>query len=321
MGTFELIQFPVGSLTIQGYGLMAALGFAAMWLMLWTTQKKHGIQPGTPSMLMVWGLPLSVLIGRLIYCVVRRGMVFYNPVDGAFLGLWPFFRIWEGGVSTLGMLGGLLLAGVLTARCTKQPFHQVFDWLAAPSALLMAFLQGGAILAGEGYGEILEGPLFLLSLSNEFGEAYRSVFLMEGVIYLMIAFLLHRMRVKRPGGRGLSMVALIASAQLFLESLHRDNYMRLESNGFIRVNQLLCLVMLVAVLLYLSSKDLPHAPKRVALSWGMLLITAVFVIGAEFYEKLPLPTLVLYTLSALSCLGLALVLTRHAADNQRLAHS
>ncbi len=317
MGTFPLISWNVGPVTVYGYGVAAALGFFTLWAFLNGSQKHFQIKPHTSERLMALALPLSLFLGRLLFVFIRRSMVFYNPVDGAYLGLWPFFRVWEGGVSVLGMLFGLVLSAALTAKTTNQPFHQLFDWLAAPSALLMVFLTGGAILAGEGYGEILEEPVFLFSLSNEFGESYRAVFLMEGISYLVIAGLLQKIKVSRPGGRGLSMLAMVSCAQLFLESLHRDNYMRLESNGFIRVNQLLALGMLLGVLLYLTKQDGRLSPKRVALSWGMLLIAAVFVIGAEFYEKLPFPTLLLYGLSAFSCLLLALVLTRHAASSAK----
>lgn len=321
MGIFPLISWNIGPLTLYGYGVMVALGFCALWLALSTTQKRHQVKAHTATTLLMLGIPLSLVAGRFIYVLIRRSMVFYNPVDGAFLGLWPFFRLWEGGISLLGMLLGLIGAAALTTKTTAQPFHRLFDWLAAPAALLMAFLTGGAILAGEGYGEILEAPLFLFSLSNEFGESYRAVFLMEAIVYLVIAGLLLSIKVQRPLGRGLSMLAMVACAQLFLESLHRDNYMRLESNGFIRVNQLLALCMLLVVLLYLTRKDGRSAPKRVALSWGMLALTAVFVIGAEFYEKLPFPTLLLYSLSALSCMALALVLVLHLKSEAKFGQT
>ena len=310
-------SFPLGPVTLYGFGIVAALGFAMMWLGLNRLRGKFRLPSGMSSRVMVFAIPLGIFFGRLVYCLFRRSTVFYNPVDGAFLGLLPFFQLWKGGLSLLGVLMGVLLALFLVARLTRQPMMRLLDWAATPFALLMAFLHLGTYLAGEGYGEILENapPFFLpYGMMNAYDEWYVAVFLIETLWYLLIALYLWLRPSHREGSLGISLLALVGSAQLFLESLHRDNYMRLEANGFIRVNQLLALLILLLAFALLLRRDgrVPGAKRYFVTDAVLLLVTAVAVIGAEFYEKLPLPTALLYGFSLVCVLLLSFVLCRHA---------
>lgn len=307
MNVFPLISFSVFSLTVYGFGLALASGFALCWLYLYRAAPKAGLQKSASFDYMLFALPLSLILGRIIFCLFKRDTVFYDMVDGHFLGIAPLFKVWEGGFSLPGVLIGMLAAIPLTARYRKESASKTADWAAAPIALVMAFAHFGTVMAGEGYGAILESPAFYAT-TNAYQEWYVAVFAIEAAVYLGLFILLSIVRSTRPGGKGLALVIAYGALQLFLESMHRDNYLRLEANGFIRVNQLLCLALLICGLVRLARLNRgTRLIKRNILHFVLLLITIVFVIGAEFYEKLPFPTLLLYALSALSCLTLTFV--------------
>lgn len=297
---------------MYGFGLALAAGFALMGLCLYMKASKAGLPRAAAFNLMLWAIPLSVIMGRLIFCLFRRSTVFYDMVDGHFLGIAPLFKVWEGGFNLPGLLAGMLIAVPLAAKASKVKPADLADWAAPPAALVMVFAHLGAILAGEGYGEILENPA-LYTVQNTYGEWHVAVFAFEAAVYLVLFILLMRAHCTRPGGKALALIIAYGALQLFLESLHRDNYLRLEINGFIRVNQLLCLALLVYGLVRLTRLNKgPALQKRNIFHFILLALTALFVIGAEFYEKLPLPTLLLYALSALSCLTLTLVAGQNA---------
>lgn len=312
MNVFPLVSFSVFGLTVYGFGLALALGFALAWLCLRATAPKAGLQKAAAADYLLFAVPLSVLLGRVIFCLFRRDAVFYDMVDGHFLGIAPLIKVWEGGFSLPGLLLGLLLAVPLTAKSRGKDAGRVAGWIAAPAALTMAFAHLGTVLAGEGYGAILEAPAFY-AVGNAYEEWYVAVFAFEAAVYVVLALLLFFARASRPCGKAIALAIAYGAVQLFFESLHRDNYLRLEANGFVRVNQLLCLVLLAGGLICLSRIDRGHAlRKRSVLRFVLLGLTILFVIGAEFYEKLPFPTALLYALSAASCLTLALVAGKDA---------
>ena len=121
------------------------------------------------------------------------------------------------------------------------------------------------------------------------------------------------------------MVALLLpflSLQIFLESLRQDAYLRLESNAFIRVNQVLGLLVLLGLLALLTARALRQGrPALLAAPWLSLALASGCAIAAEFNEKLPLPKPLLYliSLAALSLFTwLALRAFRRAAPGMDL---
>ncbi len=228
---FRLYHWEWAGLTLYGFGLAAATGFALLWVALTLTRRRFGAASGTATWLMVLGIPLGLFMGRVVFCLLQPGAVFFDPVDGTYLGLWPLIRIWQGGLNAFGLMAGLAAAVLLTAVITHQSKTTLFDWAAAPAALLLSVLCFGLILAGEGYGSVLDKPNPLPGMVNDYGEWYLAVYLLEGVVYALIAVILSAMKNPRPGGRALGLLSLAGCAQLFLSSLHRDNYTRLETRA------------------------------------------------------------------------------------------
>lgn len=316
MGMFEPVSFSAFGLTVYGYGLAAAVGFLLMWLVLCLRRGRSKMDRVWATEMMLWAVPLAVFTGRAVYCLFRPGSVFFDAVDGAFLGIRAFFTLTRGGLDYFGMLFGLLLSTMIAAKRLHMPLPEAFDRMAAPAAPFLCVLRFALRLAGEGYGEMLEEgakPLVPFVMQNAYEEWHLAVYFPEGIAMLAV-FLLVLLLPLRAGRRAPAMVAMTAACQMFFEALHRDNYLRMELNGFIRADQVLAMLTLILVLVWLFRHETKERRRGLMIPAALLPAAVAFAVAAEFYEKLPLPTPLLYGLSALGSLALAFALTRHCME-------
>ena len=320
------MDFPVYSITFLGmrihaYGMVLALGAAVALLTLKMGEKRHGMRPGSAPLMLLLGGLLGLLLSRLVFSLVNYNRLFFDAMEGSWLGLRPFFHVGDGGLSMFGFLFGWLLAGALFARATRRNISSAMDWLALPTALFIAIARFGEILGGMGYGEEMPEGLqfFPLAVMNRFEEWYLAVFMLEGASALLIAAQLWhaaesggKTRPALPGASMLRMLIPFAALQIFFESLRQDAYLRLESNAFIRVGQLFGVIVLVSVLFLLGAHAVRVKRQRAVLPALLsLLLAALCAAAAEFNEKLPVPRALLYALSLLT-------LCIHAAAALRL---
>ena len=131
------------------YGLWVACSAVVGLALLALQERRRGLRPGTASWLAVTALPLGLLGGRLLFCLMRLTWFLEQ-------GAGWFFRLTEGGFMMYGALGGLLLAALITARVTKQRYGAVLDAAAAPAMLTLGLGRIGDLVAGQGYGWPLE---------------------------------------------------------------------------------------------------------------------------------------------------------------------
>ena len=88
---------------------------------------------------------------------------------------------------------------------------------------------------------------FPLAVVNEWEEWYFAVFMLEGIVGLVIlALLMTRGRHLTDGYRARMFLILYSAAQVFLEALRRDNFLRVII--FVRVSQVVSAVVLLSVL-------------------------------------------------------------------------
>ena len=118
------------------------------------------------------------------------------------------------------------------------------------------------------------------------------------------------------GDRTLRLLIPLCAFQLFLEALRQDDYPRLASNAFIRVNQVLALAFLLVIAIMLTRR---LGARRALPLWGALLLAVAAAIAAEFNEKLPIAREALYGLSLAAQALLSMVMLRavHRAISPR----
>ncbi|NLB38384.1 MAG: hypothetical protein GX810_03945 [Clostridiales bacterium] len=318
MDLFPVVTIALGSLSVPAYPVALILGVLVASAIFLASADRFSLKPPQARRLLLLGIVSGLLFARLVYSLVRYEYLFFDAMDGRFLGLGPFFDLREGGLSLFGMLFGVWFAAVVDARFARGKAAPRLDALALPLAVLIAITRFVEILAGQGYGGALETAwlrFFPLSIQDAYGDWLTAVFALEGQVALAIAvYLVYSQRTtKRPeDSLYLRLMVPLCAAQIFLESLRRDDYLRLEGNGFVRVSQVLALVFLVVVTAWLTWRLVKTGRpwQRSITSWLALLVAAGTALAAEFYEKLPLSIPLLYTVSALAQGVLMAVLLR-----------
>lgn len=305
---FPVLSFDLGPLTIYVFGLILAIGALMSLWMLSQGEKRMEIRPGSASgALLISGL-CGFALSKLTYSALNFSRLFFDEIEGTWLGLSPLLDIGRGGHSVYGFITGAIFGLLLFAKLTKQEKGRVFGWAAVPLGVFLCAVFLSQIAGGSGYGE--EAAPFLqfipMSVQNLYGEWNAAVFFYEALWTLMLTlWLKHEKKVfTHPGNRMLMLLIPLCSLQIFFESLRQDDYPRLENNAFIRTNQLLALIILIVILI-LMFKQLNRAQWSVSVA-ALLLSAAVFV-AAEFWEKLPMPKEALYAASFVMALLLSCI--------------
>ena len=142
--TPESVLFSVGPVTVYWYGVMYAVGLAAVWFVLSAEARRRGLDTGILANGMII-VAIAALAGGRAYHVIDQWQLYKDDPVRIFLP--PY--------AGLGAFGGLItgtIAGVAYARYKKQP---VLVWadVAMPGVLVMqAFARWGNFFNQELYG-------------------------------------------------------------------------------------------------------------------------------------------------------------------------
>ena len=313
---------------MPAYALVLVLAVAVASAILIAGAKRFGLGRSAAARFLLLALLLGLFFARLVYSAVRYDFLFFDAMDGRFLGIAPFLDISKGSLSMFGMLLGVFLAAVLDARLARNKTTNRLDAIALPLAAFIAIARFGEILAGQGYGGAVETEwlrFFPLSIQDPYGDWLTAVFVLEGLTALGIAgwlMILRRRKYAQLVNHYLNLMIPLCASQVFLESLRRDDYLRLESNGFVRVSQVLALVFLIAIVAYLTHRSVREGKgwQQPVISWLVLVLAALAALAAEFYEKLPVPMPLLYGVSFAAQLLLIVVLLRHTRRITQVSH-
>lgn len=249
---------------------------------------------------------LSLLLGSLLGAVCAK-LVFYITQIGYMMeaGLWESLWIFDdpSQFSYYGGVIGVCLGVACVAKITGAPILKSLDAFAPAGALMAALARfGEGFLGMLGTGMYMENEnthFFPLAVSNEWEEWYLAVFMLEGLAYLFV-FLAALSRFRSHAF--LRTVFFLCLPQILLESLRNQGMFWL----FVRVEQLICMVGLEAVLflygLLGKGKKLRFRPALLGLA-----MAAVFV-GAEFaLDKTDISRLITYAVMALGLVFLGFV--------------
>ena len=192
---------------------------------------------------------------------------------------------------------GVVLGVIISAKLTHQRVLPVLDAFAPAGALLVAIARFGEKYLGEigtaGFEMPEQLAFFPFALTNEWGESYPAIFMLSCLAALIVAIV---GLTRKPGGRDgqlfLRTAFYLALPQIMCESLLAE----CMKWGFVRVQQLLCALTLLAILLAecrRASGSLSFARRW----WpvGALLLCAAGLVGVEFaLDKSGLPAFVGY---------------------------
>ena len=298
---------------LQGYlyGLCAFIGAVILLAGMQLTDRK--LPHGTVSLFGVLGIVLGIVFARAFFCAVNWSEFVHNYENPMLMLNW-----FDGGMSMTGLLLGLLLAAMLTARIRRISFGRLMDAGCVPFGLMIAALRFGEQFTDLGVGAAVnEGfateKLSWLLLESRMGvmvEYRLNVWLYEvvaGVILFLAAVSFFR-KLKSPAGdTALLVVSLWGASQILLESMRDDGHMLVI---FLRIGQLSAFL-LPAVSCGILCRRV-KCRKAVWVAWLVVVLCVAGVAVLEFSLDGRLtfgtPTLARdWTLMALCCAALAAV--------------
>jgi len=308
----KYVLFNLFGLPVTLYALCVVLALALGLILMYAGQKRNGLREDTTEIFALLALPLGLIGARLFYCLARLAL--YMEI-----GLGNVLRLWDGGFALWGAVGGAVLAAVLTARLTRQPVVKLLDALTAPGALTLALCRFAEAASGEGIGLDVWTPFFqrfpFAVYNGDWEMWFWAIFMLEGLVALMIAGVLMNRKLAAPGVRAKVFVILYCSAQILLESLRRDNFLRWL---FVRVSQLTAVlvlggIMVAALINWLKTpKAQRMATVKMVLNWLIFLAGVGICIAMEFAidKSADLPVWLCYTIMAGCCVVFGIASTQ-----------
>ena len=260
------------------YGLCAFIGAVLMMLGMRLADRK--LPQGTVSLFGVTGIVLGIICARVLYCAVNWSEFVHNYENPRLMLNWV-----DGGLSMAGLLTGLLLAAVLTAKILRISFARLMDAICVPFGLMMAALRFGEKFTDLGVGAAVEGneKLSWLLLESRMGvmvEYRLNVWLYEAVmgivLFLVAVHLFHKLR-NQAGDTALIVFSLYGASQILLESMRDDGHMLVI---FLRIGQLAAFLLPLAACVILSRRC--KSKKTVWFAWLVIALCVAMVVVLEF---------------------------------------
>ena len=182
-----------------------------------------------------------------------------------------------------GVCLGVWLASKITGY---RPAGRLLDRFALPGALLIAGLRMAEIELGSlGIGRFIEAPAgsayLILAVYNRYGEPHVAVFVWEAVAAVIVGLLSLRNETGRPGQRFETAVFRLCACQMLLENMRSRALMW----GFVRVEQVLCAVIMMVLLLLACTRDTKKQGAVRFLPALYLFLCFAAIVGTEFLRQ------------------------------------
>ncbi|MEG2355561.1 MAG: prolipoprotein diacylglyceryl transferase [Clostridia bacterium] len=310
-------------LTVHAYGLCAAAAALVLLALMGVLGYRNRLPAGTVRVFGLLGIPLGLVCARAVYCAINWSTfveTYENP--------WLMLRFFDGGLSMTGLLCGLVLAALITARVMKLRFGQVLDVLCVPLGLFIAILRMAERFTDLGVGKVVQESaitasmpwLFLRTQAGVNTEYRLAVYGYEAVmgvllfaVMLVVLYSVRKHKRARSGDMALIFFALYGATQTLLESMRDDNHLLLFT--FVRFAQFAAAMMPMIAAGIFSRRYLHIAGKggvRLWATWAVLLCCVAGLVFLEFSldGRIPWgnPTLLCdYALMAALCVTMLLM--------------
>ena len=225
---------------------------------------------------------LGFLCAKLFYVLlIETGYILeYGDWSGLFL-MRPDFFCFVGGA--VGVWLGLLLSAKITGY---RPAGTLADRFVLPGILLIAGLRMAEIELGSlGLGRYIETPadrsFLIMAVYNQYGEPHVAVFVWEALAAAAVGLLSLRGRESLPGRRFETAVFRLCVCQILLENL-RSSFLNW---GFVRVDQLLCAVIMMVLMLITCFRDTKKQGAVRFLPAVYLFVCIAAIVGVEFLRQ------------------------------------
>ena len=249
MDEYVFVNIPGWHVTWYALAIwLGCLGGAALFLFEGRKLKKSALW-GT----LILGTALGLLCARAYYALARFEL--FNEIgwNNFFSTGEEYLKSWGAinGAAFWGAVGGVCLGALISAKLTGEKASALLDALAPSAALAIGISRFAEYSIGEGIGPDVEAEelfFFPMAVVNEWEEWKFAVFMLEGIVAVAIFLLLMtRGRKLKNGYRARMFLIYYSSAQIILEALRRDNFLRWL---FVRVSQVASAVVLLGLIVF-----------------------------------------------------------------------
>ena len=236
----------------------------------------HSDRPGAAAAAVSFPLcaALGLVFAKVSYVLLMQEWdVLFSPE--------PSGLCFTGGA--VGVWLGIRLAAKVTGY---RPAGKLADRFALPGALLVAGLRIAEIELGSlGTGRFIEVPsdstYLILAVFNRYGEPHVAVFIWEAIAAVAVGLLSLRDETDRSGQRFETAAFRLCACQILLENLRSRTLMW----GFVRVEQVLCAVILMVLLLLACARNTKKQGAVRFLPALYLFLCLAAIVGIEFLRQ------------------------------------
>lgn len=275
----EAAKISLAGLEIYRFGFFAMLGMlaaaAVTGFLCWAKRTRKGTGP----LLLLASLLLGGLFSRIGFCLMDLEEL------GTFFPLKYWIRFTGGGWSMMGLVGGVMLAGWVTAKITRQKAGLILDISACALPAFMALER-----AGEGgvpdfdfsrrlSGTFLNGSFLTFS---DYDGSYLATWKLTAIVaaVLVLVLIWDLTRSRKDGDTCILFLLLFGGCSVLLESLRYDQFLTVHS--FVGLQHVLAAVILAIGLLILYFRA-DRRQKKLGLA-GVISVfaAAAIAVGLEF---------------------------------------
>ena len=284
-------MFTIGMENTQAFWVALIVGGALALALGGLRCAKAGVEGRRVALATVLLPLLAAFFSHLLYGLADLENVLYTYSFGY------LFAFWEKGYMLYGGMLGVLLALLL---CGGKRRAAMLEAYAPSGALMIAAARVCEGLLGQGYGEYFTDESALRRFPFMVYDAYYeewcwALFVLEALVALAIfVWLLCRKPTWRGDGT-LLLAGLYAGAQIVLDSLRRDEFLRW---GVVRVEEVVSAVVVLGVLIFYCARSPRGKRLQKALCFALYAAMIVLCLLLEFATEGRIPFLLFLDVDA-----------------------
>ena len=303
----EAVIVEIFGIRMYAFGVYVSLGALFAVAVLAIAGRILSLKKGSVPLTALCAGIFGLLVSRVVFCLLNRELGEFTP-----LSFWP--QLSGGGWSLFGLIGGVWIGGLISARIAKENTFRILD------ALSLAILP---LIAAERIGENriedfdISRPLDSRFLSGSFlavGEdepCLATYYVAAAVaVILFVILALRLVRMEKAGNVMTSFMLLFGASSIVTESLRYDRFLSISFVGLQQIAAALMLAagVIVSVRQYSRPKTVLSAAAVISLP---LMVGAV--IGLEFaldrtnWNKILIYILMIITVGIPAGLGLKIL--------------
>lgn len=186
-------SFAVGPVTVQVWGLFAAVGVVAGTAFALREAKRRGLDPAKIESLAFWTVLLAFVGARLFHAIFYApGWYAAHPAE--------ILAVWKGGFSSFGGFAGAIAAFLWKGRAFGLPFLKTADALVPAAFLGLGCGRIGCYLIHDHPGTLAHAGWEWIAVRYPDGARYDLGLLLGVFDFLLFSALLLLARRPRPDG-------------------------------------------------------------------------------------------------------------------------